>query len=156
MEQKLTYNQLYYKKNRERLIEQSRKYREQNYERFTRARLKYHSSIHGRSQRMFSSAAQRCQANGLEFSITIEWIKSKLEIGYCDLTGLHFQLAGNSQQYRNPYGPSLDRKNPKGGYTLDNCRMILWALNMGFSDWGEDIYRTIAESYLCTRLEYDL
>lgn len=152
----MTRNRKYYQANRERLIAKAKEYRDKNYGRFTCSRLKYHSSVHGRSMRTFSATRTRCEKAGIEFTLTLEWITARISAGVCEITGIPFQLGNSPGSYRNPYGPSLDRKDPRGPYTPENCRMVLWALNMGFSDWGESVYHEIAKAYLDTKLEYDL
>lgn len=37
------------------------------------------------------------------------------------------------------------------GYTPSNCRVVLWAMNMALSEWGEGAYARIAEAYLARR-----
>ena len=99
----------------------------------------------------------RTERKGWEFDLTLEWLEARLEGNCCEITGLSFQPHRDGVHWRNPYGPSLDRKDAKKGYTRENCRVILWALNMGFSDWGETVYREIAQAYLnAPKLQYDL
>ena len=147
-----------YANNKKHYVDKARRWRENNSEKAEHTRLKYHASLHGRAMRIFSATQSRCKTSGVPFSITLDWVQNKLNLGKCELTGLPFQLPLSPEHYRNPYGPSLDRRNPKGPYSPENCRMVLWALNMGFSDWGEEVYRKIAETYLerNATLEYDL
>ena len=37
-----------------------------------------------------------------------------------------------------PDSPSIDRINPFGGYTKDNCRIVLWCINRALFIYGED------------------
>lgn len=67
--------------------------------------------------------------------------------GHCEVTGIPFNrnaLAGT----RRPYAPSLDRINPTAGYTKDNCRLVLFAVNVAMSDWGESVFAHIARVYM--------
>jgi hypothetical protein len=63
----------------------------------------------------------------------------------CAVSGLPFDLTWNTGRdlFRNPFGPSIDRRNSKLGYTLGNCRLVLSAVNYGINEWGEDVYRAI-------------
>jgi hypothetical protein len=61
----------------------------------------------------------------------MEWAE-KTYTGVCALTGLPFinsaqAIAGKSGG--RPYSPSIDRINPLKGYTQDNCRFVLFAVN---------------------------
>lgn len=38
---------------------------------------------------------------------------------------------------RNPNAPSVDRIDSSRGYTVDNCRLILWSLNRALNNYGE-------------------
>ena len=97
---------------------------------------------------MLNSAKRRHE----EFSIPLEWVIERLTVGRCELSGLPFVFSSVNGD-RHPYAPSLDRKDSTKGYTTENCRIILWALNMALSNWGEGVYREIARHVV---LQYDL
>lgn len=68
----------------------------------------------------------------------------------CALSGMPFDVAANLEKEfsRNPYMPSLDRIESRGGYTNENTRVVLSALNYAINEWGLDIYKTIAANVL--------
>lgn len=68
--------------------------------------------------------------------------------GRCEVTGLPFSDAKPAGCARRPFGPSLDRIAPAEGYTLSNCRLVCFAVNVAMSDWGEATLRTIASAML--------
>ena len=72
-------------------------------------------------------ARKRSKDNGLEFDLDREWAKSRWT-GRCELTGIEFDLTSKGRG-GNPLSPSIDRIDPKSGYTKDNCRVILWCIN---------------------------
>ncbi|KKM65656.1 hypothetical protein LCGC14_1489090 [marine sediment metagenome] len=41
-----------------------------------------------------------------------------------------------------------NEQNSSKGYTEDNCRVILWALNAAFGSWGEAVFRDISLAWL--------
>lgn len=45
------------------------------------------------------------------------------------------------------YVPSLDRIVAGRGYTTDNARIVLLAVNVMLSDWGADVFEQVANSY---------
>lgn len=67
----------------------------------------------------------RAKRRGLAFDLDSEWASSRWT-GNCELSGIPFVLDGTT---RNPFTLSVDKIDPKKGYTKDNCRFILWALN---------------------------
>jgi hypothetical protein len=46
-----------------------------------------------------------------------------------------------------PYAPSLDRIDCRKGYTKDNVRIVVYALNVMLMDWGEVVFSRVAASY---------
>lgn len=76
-------------------------------------------------QRMWSDQGGRCAVSGLPFS------HSPL-----------FRLGSRT----NPWGMSLDQIEAGRGYIQKNLRLVLWAVNLGLCDWGEDIYLRICRA----------
>ncbi len=64
------------------------------------------------------------------------------------MTGVKFDLEPLPKGRQNPYTASLDRAKPELGYTKNNVRMILWALNAAFNTYGEHIYADIARVFI--------
>lgn len=77
---------------------------------------------------IFALAKQRAKNNDIEFSITINDI---LMPEKCPV--LNIDLKTGSRKMHNN-SPSLDRVNPKLGYTKDNIRVISWRANRLKSD----------------------
>ena len=63
--------------------------------------------------------------------------KKKIDKGFCELTGLPFDLQYYSEAKNNPYAPSLDRIDSKNkNYTPDNVRLVLSFINIAINDLG--------------------
>lgn len=156
-EVKLKRGKEYYQENRERIANRTKEWRKQYPDRFKENSRKYHNSFQGRARHLFNSAKIRSGKRGREILIDVDWVQKKLEVGVCELSGLSFVFE-TSKGDRDPYAPSLDRIDNSKGYTKENCRVILWALNMAFSNWGHETYLEIAKAYLQKedKLEYDL
>ena len=77
---------------------------------------------------LLRSAKVRARKNGLEYRLTREWAKTRW-MGKCELTGIDFQYfeEGKIGYF---YSASLDRIDNSIGYLPDNCRFILYALNI--------------------------
>jgi hypothetical protein len=146
--EKSEYGKRYYAANREKTLARVKQWKLDNPGRQQQKYRNYHNSPHGRAKSLFDAARKRAVQRNYDFSIDLAWVRAKLEKGVCDLTGIPFVMDTRRLEHRNPYSPSLDRRDNTKGYTKENCRVILWALNMGFADWGQEIYLKIARSLI--------
>lgn len=89
----------------------------------------------------------RARKAGLAFSLTPEWFAIRYSDGRCELTGIPFAAKVPGVTLSARY-PSVDRCNSKRGYTEENSRMVLFALNASFGDWGEHEAAAIWHAYL--------
>jgi hypothetical protein len=66
--------------------------------------------------------------------------------GHCIVTGLEFseEQVGSGQAKR-AFAPSLDRIDPNGFYSVDNCRLMMTAVNFGINVWGLEVYLKLAK-----------
>ena len=62
--------------------------------------------------------------------------------GECELTGIRFRCDTG----RDPFSISIDRIDSSKGYTADNVRFVLLAVNLGMSHWGDAAFRQIARA----------
>jgi len=80
---------------------------------------------------MFNHAKNRNTKKEFEdFNITVEWIENKLLIGKCEITGINFNIEKQSEYRVHPYFPSLDKKDPKKGYSTDNTIIVVFIYNL--------------------------
>jgi len=93
-----------------------------------------------RASALVSSARCRARTAGLQFDLDTENIQTRIDAGRCELTGIHFDLDGDWNS------PSLDRIDPNGGYTADNIRVIITALNVMMNKWGAGRVLVIADA----------
>lgn len=63
--------------------------------------------------------------------------------GACALTGLPFS---RTERKHDPFSISVDRIDSRQGYCAGNVRLVLLAVNLGMSHWGEDAFRVIARA----------
>lgn len=78
---------------------------------------------------LFSAAKTRAKDKGIEFSITLEWVTEILEKGICQASGIAFSF--EKVKTRNPFSPSIDRKNSAIGYTTKNSQIVCTIYNNG-------------------------
>lgn len=99
-------------------------------------------------RRSLPRAKHRAKKKGMAFDLTEEWVLEQLERQGCKcaLTGIPF-LADEEGYRVRALAPSLDRIDNAFGYTTDNVRIVVLAVNVMLSDWGEDIFTRVVEGY---------
>jgi hypothetical protein len=98
-------------------------------------------------------AIARARSKGLPYDEDLPRLmlaRCRNQAGRCAMSGEPFSLEVMSRGKvpLKPLGPSIDRIDSQRGYTLDNCRLIAFALNAFFSDWGSDVALRLARG-LC-------
>lgn len=46
----------------------------------------------------------------------------------------------------NPWSPTIDRRDPTVGYTVENCRLVVWAYNAAKNSWSDEVVLQLAEA----------
>lgn len=123
------------RKNRQRNIAEFREQDKVRYRKKTAAQRESSRIVHLKSAKRrrqqspglaaLAGAKERARKRLREFTLTKQWV-AETYTGKCQLTGLPFIV---STGLNNAYSPSIDRIDPAKGYTPDNCRFILWAVN---------------------------
>lgn len=70
--------------------------------------------------------------------------------GKCAISGIDFERS--ITQSRQPTSISIDRIDSKQGYTIENCRLVLLAINLGMCEWGEEEFLGICMAVAGTSL----
>ena len=99
-------------------------------------------------QAIWVGAKSRAAARGFEFTLTPEWVleQGERQKYRCALTDIPFLAEPRGASAKHPYGPSLDRRNPRLGYTPENVRIVAFAVNVMLSDWGVEVVKTVVKS----------
>ncbi len=71
------------------------------------------------------AARLRANKKNMEYSLSYEWAATRWT-GKCEMTGIAFNIRGTRT---NPHSPSIDRIDNSKGYTPENSRFVLWAIN---------------------------
>jgi len=98
---------------------------------------KNHKTPTGRAYNLLSSAKDRAERKNLEFNLSVDKIIATIKKGYCELTGLKFNMNKTTNTHINPYSPSIDRKDSSKGYTDDNVRVVLSAVNSALGQYDD-------------------
>ena len=99
--------------------------------------LKWYGTIPYRATVLRSTAVNRARKLGLPCTLTKEWIEERLKGGVCEITGVKFDFKSLGKGMRK-YAPSLDRQNPKQGYTEENTRVVVWIYNLWKSTYSDN------------------
>lgn len=94
-------------------------------------------------ERAIAQCRQRSYSKKRAFDIDAHWVRDQIAKQNCScaITGIPFALSEPGK--RNPYAPSLDRINSRKGYTKDNVRVVLHAVNLALSDWGDEVFTRV-------------
>jgi hypothetical protein len=129
---------------REERLASKKKYREENGVLIAKKakgyRKLYKTTHKGRAATLLGSCRRRAKLSKSTMTLTKEWVMEKLEKGVCEITNAPFSYTKRKEHTRSPFAPSIDRidsRNPN--YTPDNCRLVLWAVNNTFAEYGEEI-----------------
>lgn len=96
---------------------------------------------------LVKDAKRRALKGGLAFDLDehIEELSVRMVKG-CELSGTPLRLEKNGKRYAD--SPSLDRRDATKGYVLANVRVVCWALNTAFGNWGEEQFAKIATAWM--------
>lgn len=139
----------YYRKNKEKILARQRaryKKRPRSRVKEKEARLKRLSTVEGRASELLKSARKRAKKKNRECTITKKWIADRINKGYCQETGMKFDLIIRGG--RNKLAPSIDRRNIEEGYTAVNCRVVIWAWNNARSNYGTKFLIQMVNNFL--------
>ena len=90
---------------------------------------------------------RRARSKNIEFDLDFEWFRERIDRGVCEVTSLIFV---DSEKPMAPFKPSVDRTDPNGGYTKDNCKMVIWMYNSCKGGNSHKDVMTMARA-LCTQ-----
>lgn len=111
-------------------------------------RRKLNSQPDTRAKLLFQATRLRAAKQLIPFSLTEEWVIRKVAEGRCEITGLEFDFGRPGKTRRNPFCPSIDQIRPGEGYTMENSRVVLTAVNLALCDWGLDQFLYLARHAL--------
>jgi hypothetical protein len=129
----------WYQKNKDKVKKSSAIYREKNRAKAIECvansfiKSKKETPIQYAAYKLYHAAKYRAKKKGLVFDLTKDWILEKLNNGVCEASGLKIQFSQKYSRTRHafsePFSPSLDKIDPKGGYTKDNTQLVVWIYN---------------------------
>jgi hypothetical protein len=96
-------------------------------------------------------AHKRAKKLGLAYNLDshTEAMRKRVSAMRCEMTGVPL-IPGSgcgSPGKRVWNTVSLDRKDSTRGYTIDNIRVVCWAINAAMGTWGEQALRNMISSW---------
>lgn len=136
--------------NREKAREASKRWHErhraENCERVKEVTARYRRGQAAKYQ--FKMLRNRASKQGRAFDLTEEFLSELLAPMVCSATGLSLSYDWEGTGRTNPWGPSIDRIDSAGGYTMDNVRLVCWAYNTAKSDWDDEVILALATAIM--------
>ncbi|XHB99386.1 hypothetical protein ABWH97_00100 [Nitratireductor sp. ac15] len=86
-----------------------------------------------------SQAQKRAKRSGIQFSLSgSDLVDLAIRSGgKCQMSGIPFDFTVFGNRKRNPFRPSLDRKDSSKGYIRSNVRLVCCIANLAMNEWGE-------------------
>lgn len=95
-----------------------------------RSQNRWRMTAIGRANNLLNNAKHVAKVRNLELDLTRQWVVERILNGKCEVTGIDFQFNAPCPGHRtNSFAPSIDRINQTGGYTQQNCRVVVWIYN---------------------------
>ncbi len=98
------------------------------------------------------AARKRAVQFGREYSLPRDWAKDTFDAqdGKCAVSGLAFK---KDRPRRAPFAPSIDRIDPKKGYTPENCQLVAYIVNCAKNQFTVDEFVTMCRAVVALRPE---
>lgn len=132
--------------NREKAREASKRWhannREYNKERVAATTARYRQGK--ASKYWFNKLYNSAIKAGRPFDLTEDFLSELLAPMVCSVTDIPLSYEWDGEGRTNPWGPSVDRIDSAGGYTMDNVRLVCWAYNLAKSDWTDETVLRLA------------
>lgn len=119
------YSHAYYEKHKNQINKKTTAYSKSHRKERSVGLHKWRRKPENAATTLVSGARHRSKKFGVPFDLTIEWVKQKLALGKCEITGIEFDTA----RKKGPLIPTLDRTIPSQGYTKKNCKLVCWIYN---------------------------
>ncbi len=99
---------------------------------------------------LIEAAKSRAKKKNIAFDLDMNWILPLLNT--CPMTGKKFTYFLNGSNYGNRHtlAPSIDKIDPKGGYTKENCRVVCWFYNMTKSYYSDEEVLELCKAIVST------
>jgi hypothetical protein len=141
-EKRTQYNRRYRNLNREKYNEWERSNYQRNADKLNANAKKWRDKVEGTFVVMHLAAKDRARRKQIDYVLTPELIKKLCEqqCNKCALTGISFDYSATTQFRNRPFAPSIDRKDSRGGYTLDNIQITCVMVNKAKNEYHQEMF----------------
>lgn len=124
------YRKQYYQKNKEKILENSKKRWREKPDAVRKNHKDLYSTKDGRLIRLWGSIKRRCKDKGLDCDLSLEYLR-EIAPDFCPVFGVKLKWDGwgENNQRASEDSPSVDKIDPNKGYTKDNIIIISWKAN---------------------------
>lgn len=108
----------------------------------------YRFSQRGILTRMLNQASSRANKKNLKFELDIKWVERNLlrQDYKCKYSGIKFEMKKHPiDGSKRPFLPSIDKIEPKKGYTKDNSAIVCTIVNVMKNDISMKNFKLICE-----------
>ena len=109
-----------------------------------------HRASLGRAECYHREKRSKARAAGVAYSLTREWFEREFRRGTCAASGVTLVLDAGPHH---PFAPQVDRRQPGGPYSPENCHLVCRAYNMGKGPFSEDILQQVWGPWVRSREE---
>lgn len=96
---------------------------------------------------MLKNARYRADKKGVRCTIDVDFVREKLDLGYCEVTGIRFDYTPHS-----PFIPTLERIDSTKGYEYDNVVVAVWIYNRAKGAEGMKFLDHFVRSYATSKV----
>lgn len=93
---------------------------------------------------LLGRARAGAKMRGKFFALTERHVAALIERaeGRCEVSGVPFSALRIGKSA--PFAPSIDRIDSAKGYSIENCRLVCYVVNIALHEWGDAVLRRIA------------
>jgi len=91
---------------------------------------------------LFKARRTDAKKRNIEFNLTVEMLHVLFLIqrGRCAITNIEFDMKFSDDYRSAPFSPSIDKKDARKGYTIDNVQFVCFMVNMGKSEYPQSVF----------------
>ncbi len=140
------YMKQYQLKNKDHLNDQKKNYIKNHKEQRKQTTKRYRKRTKTEKQHLIKQLVRTAKTNAkkkkLEFEITYDLIESLInnQNNKCSVTGKDFDYSHREYFRSRPYTPSIDRKDCRKGYILENIQIVTCMVNRAKNEFSQEMF----------------
>lgn len=119
-----------------------------------RREAKRFSDLKYRARFLWLGTKNRAKRKGIEFTLSLNWVEDRIRKGVCEATKIPIDWKTHNAN-PGPWGPSIDRTDPKLGYTESNSKIVCWAYNRAKGSDSHSVVVTLSKAIINLERKYE-